>query len=622
MKTAKGTLMTFLKKVVLLFVIPLFLYNCEKDEVIANDSDIDSAIVTSTLNCDVLEKNIPLQEKLTSVRKGIKKAYESREEHSNFQNLYINTEAALYIENASKNYHSYTFKVFRDQPTDVVENLVLSLEEDGTYKALLYAYDLTKEDKIALDNEQPVGLINKTYRTTISEKVVLDDLFNGTSSNRNRSVCQTILMCPYGGVNHEAGSACVAANRGNLKEMTFCSDGDMNGGDVGDLDLPDDSVHYTDTDCKGCGSGGGVGGGSGSSGGGFSGGKDDVITSPVTYDLAFHLFVKGLSPEKQDLVFALKTFKNPAFDTFEFYYSKNGYSTEAGQTIEKALELLPYLDGLSRYWPQNEAEWTVVADVFKSIATELALGLIPGYDFVDGVKELIKGNIGAAALAFGFGIASFSPAILAKVVRAGAKLFRAFNKIIDIIKPLASVLKKGLKSKVTDDVLELVDDAGNIFAKGDEAVKTFLKKFDNFSVAKFDNYIKNIKTRNPAGAPDAPFRKYQEKVAGLKEYELTGGNSKIWADGVDRNTGKVLESKFIGNPSTSPFIPGSSAPQFLRDKITNEIRGEFQRYADIIKNADTPMTQLEVITNNPAATEFFEKLLREFDIPATVIVKP
>ncbi len=34
------------------------------------------------------------------------------------------------------------------------------------------------------------------------------------------------------------------------------------------------------------------------------------------------------------------------------------------------------------------------------------------------------------------------------------------------------------------------------------------------------------------------------------------------------------------------------------------------------------MTQLEVITNNPAATEFFEKLLKEFDIPATVIVKP
>jgi hypothetical protein len=80
-----------------------------------------------------------------------------------------------------------------------------------------------------------------------------------------------------------------------------------------------------------------------------------------------------------------------------------------------------------------------------------------------------------------------------------------------------------------------------------------------FSITKLDDYLKAISTRNPAGAVGSAPRVYQEGVAGALEYEIKGGaNAKIWADGLDKTTGTVIEAKYISNTSTSPFVEGSS----------------------------------------------------------------
>ena len=71
---------------------------------------------------------------------------------------------------------------------------------------------------------------------------------------------------------------------------------------------------------------------------------------------------------------------------------------------------------------------------------------------------------------------------------------------------------------------------GYVIARGDEGVQTFTKKTADFTVQKFDDYIVNIQTRNPAGNVNDPRRIYQERVAGLKEFEIKGSNnSKIWS---------------------------------------------------------------------------------------------
>ena len=187
---------------------------------------------------------------------------------------------------------------------------------------------------------------------------------------------------------------------------------------------------------------------------------------------------------------------------------------------------------------------------------------------------------------------------------------------------------KDLQAFSPTDLQKLIDNPGlvNAWKNAPDGLKTnvdYLKKVSDYTVEKFDTYIKDVPTRNPAGSPDAPFRQYQERVAGLKEYELQGNNSKIWADGVNRDAGKVLEAKFVSDPSSSPFIEGSSAPQFIRDKISDDVRGEFQRYADILKDPNSPLTQLEIVTNHADAVKFFEDILKDFnDLPVTIIVKP
>ena len=83
-----------------------------------------------------------------------------------------------------------------------------------------------------------------------------------------------------------------------------------------------------------------------------------------------------------------------------------------------------------------------------------------------------------------------------------------------------------------------------------------------------------------------------------------------------------MEAKYIGNPEASPYIPGSTAPQFIRDQIIGQFRDELKRYGDIIADPNNPLTKLDVIINNQGAKEFIESLLREFNIPGQVIIKP
>ena len=144
-----------------------------------------------------------------------------------------------------------------------------------------------------------------------------------------------------------------------------------------------------------------------------------------------------------------------------------------------------------------------------------------------------------------------------------------------------------------------------------------------FSITKLDDYLKNITTRNPAGAVGSPPRVYQESVTTGIEYELKGGsNSKIWADGLDKSTGTVIEAKFISNPNASPFVEGSSCYPPVRQKILDQVTDEFRRYSEIIKDPNTPLVQLEVFVSDASGVPYFQKLLNDFSIPGKVTVKP
>lgn len=92
------------------------------------------------------------------------------------------------------------------------------------------------------------------------------------------------------------------------------------------------------------------------------------------------------------------------------------------------------------------------------------------------------------------------------------------------------------------------------------------------------------------------------------------------ADGISETT--VLEAKFVGNPDRSPFIEDSRFPDFLRRRTDAKIRGEFYRASQVLRDNDNPLTSFRVITNDPKAAPYFEKLMREYNIPGEVVVEP
>jgi len=188
----------------------------------------------------------------------------------------------------------------------------------------------------------------------------------------------------------------------------------------------------------------------------------------------------------------------------------------------------------------------------------------------------------------------------------GAGIASKAEKLKDALKLLRAASEENWK--------KFIDGLGGLLAK--RAGKTF-------DAAKFQQWIRNISTRDPAGAVGSGPRVYQERVAGLLEYEIKGGdNVKIWADGVDAATGKVIEAKYISNPGASPFVEGSSCYPPVRQKIVEQVTDEFNRYSKIIKDPQTPLIELEVTISDVQAKPFFEKLLKDFDIPGRVIVKP
>ena len=131
----------------------------------------------------------------------------------------------------------------------------------------------------------------------------------------------------------------------------------------------------------------------------------------------------------------------------------------------------------------------------------------------------------------------------------------------------------------------------------------------------FTNCVKNWAKHFPRRRTPVQIRH-----CGTEEIRLRDGGEEIWADGINFLTGKLLEATFIKNPSISPYISNSSVPPFIRAKAVGDVENEFRRYAAVINNSNTPVVELQVIVNIKEAVPFFERLLRQFNLPGSVVV--
>jgi hypothetical protein len=83
-----------------------------------------------------------------------------------------------------------------------------------------------------------------------------------------------------------------------------------------------------------------------------------------------------------------------------------------------------------------------------------------------------------------------------------------------------------------------------------------------------------------------------------------------------------VEVKHIDAPEKSPFIPGSKCNERIRRLVQEDVIEEFRRYAAVINDPTTPAVGLEVVVNDSRAVTFFQALLRQFNLPGEVLVRP
>ncbi len=116
--------------------------------------------------------------------------------------------------------------------------------------------------------------------------------------------------------------------------------------------------------------------------------------------------------------------------------------------------------------------------------------------------------------------------------------------------------------------------------------------------------------------------RYEIQQTGPENIQVQGGGEQVWADGIRPSDSKLLDAKYVKNPDNSPYVPDSNMDEDIRGIINTKTDNEFRRYGAVINDPNTPVTGLEVITNEPRAVPYFQGLMNKYNIPGDVVVKP
>jgi hypothetical protein len=136
----------------------------------------------------------------------------------------------------------------------------------------------------------------------------------------------------------------------------------------------------------------------------------------------------------------------------------------------------------------------------------------------------------------------------------------------------------------------------------------------------FDNWVSAFPTVVREATTD--YYQYQQRILGtlterripLKQpHNFTRDN--IDVDGFEPSTGTLIDTKYVGNPSNSPYTGGSSFPP-----IQDELLDELKRYKHIIDDVETPARDLKIVTNHADAKTYLESLMNSLNIPGGVLI--
>lgn len=180
---------------VLFLIVPLLLFNCQNDDLDNLENEKNNQIQSEARFKTYLHKQPKIQQnqnlsiQLIELQKSI---LENKEKSVN-ADLYdftVQTEYASYIEATDGSFHSYTFPIVRDVDNELLENLVLTLEEDQSYSALLISYTLTNQELNDIRNNIEIDLTGKSTITEITDEyLIIEVLANKTCGYEAEQTC-------------------------------------------------------------------------------------------------------------------------------------------------------------------------------------------------------------------------------------------------------------------------------------------------------------------------------------------------------------------------------------------------------------------------------------------------
>ena len=150
----KQNIKNYLKYCILLFGISITLHNCQKvdEEIYDTKSKSEIRFTYEYQSNQKFNANVTLARQLSkikSVERNYNKRYISSAEHG----FIIDTDYTKYIEAVDGSHHSYTFSIRRENPNELIENLVLTLQDDGTYNTVIVTYYFPDYDTIGIDRQ-------------------------------------------------------------------------------------------------------------------------------------------------------------------------------------------------------------------------------------------------------------------------------------------------------------------------------------------------------------------------------------------------------------------------------------------------------------------------------------
>lgn len=258
-------------KILSFFFIGLIILSCNYDDGTNNSttSQTSDNFVLKKMHLKEYSKNTKLFNQINKVKSKKLKPINNTGKivNSSDDNFTVNTDFATYIENNGK--HSYTFKINRENPQYLLENLVLNSNESLGYDAYIVQYDINENEYNQLHAAVNINLSDKVTITNLVDENLITNIFNKEEVVDISTMClnTTVIAansCPCAG--HTIYD--IIANPG----ICICNQS---------FTLYPTQTIYSWGECTISTGGGGSGSGTGGTSGGGSGGED---TTENNYD--------------------------------------------------------------------------------------------------------------------------------------------------------------------------------------------------------------------------------------------------------------------------------------------------------------------------------------------------